>query len=137
MLRRKSRTVNAGSSGSGPNGAKTPRPADLGDELAGHRIAPVQADPAELADVAEADLAAVGELEDEPDVRVHRRLGRDDEQLAGHLEVDGQRGVAGQVHDDGFARRPTPSTRPTGDGLGERLRRVRPQRCAPTRRARR
>ena len=49
------------------------RPADLGDELAGHRVAPVQPDPPELADVAEAQLAAVGQLEDEPDVRVLRR----------------------------------------------------------------
>ena len=76
------------------DGREDGRAADLGDELAGHRVAAVQPDLAELADVAEAQLAAVGELQDEPDVRVLGRVGRDDEQLAGHLQVDGQRRVA-------------------------------------------
>ena len=117
--------MNAGSSGSGPNAAKTAGAADLGDELAGDRIAPVQPDLAELADVAEADLATVGQLEDEPDVRVLGRVGRHDEQLAGHLEVDRQRGVAGQLDDD--------ELRPPPDGLdppaGDRRRRT-PRACA-------
>ena len=65
------------------------------DELAGHRIAAVQPDPPEFADVAEADLAAIGEFQDQAHVRIHRRLGGDDEELPGHLEMDGQRRIAG------------------------------------------
>ena len=74
--------------------AKTAAPPDLGDELTGDRVAPVQPDLAELADVPEAQLTAVRQLQDEPDVRVLGRVGGHDEQLAGHLEVDRQRGVA-------------------------------------------
>ena len=65
--------------------------ADLGDEVAGDRVASVQADLPELADVAKAQFTAVGELQYEPNVRVLGRLGRDDEELTGHLEVDRQR----------------------------------------------
>ena len=74
--------------------------ADLGHQLAGHRVASVEPDLPELADVTEAQLATVGELEDQSDVRVLGRVGRDDEQLAGHLQMDGQRRVTRQVDDD-------------------------------------
>ena len=100
---------------------------DLGHQLAGHRVAAVEADLPELADVAEADLAAVGQLEDQPHVRVLGRLGRDDEQLAGHLQVDRQGRVAGQVDDDLLGAPPDGLDPSPGDGLGERLGRVRPQ----------
>ena len=50
------------------------RPADLGDQVAAQRIAAVQPDPAELADVAEPELPAVGQLEDQPDIRVLRAV---------------------------------------------------------------
>ena len=53
--------------------------AGLRDELPAARIATVQTDLAELADVAEPDLAPVGELEDQPHVGVDRQPGRDDE----------------------------------------------------------
>ena len=146
--RRKSRSVKSGSSGSGPMSAKTRAAADLGDELAGDRVAAVQPDLPELADVAEAQLAAVLELEDEPDVRVLRRLGRDHEQLAGHLEMDGQRGIPGQL-DDELLRPPSDrlhSTPRHGIREGDRVVRLRSVRAhdtraptivAPTRRGRR
>ena len=50
------------------------RPADLGDQVAAQRVAAVQPDPAELADVAEPELPAVGQLEDQPDIRVLRAV---------------------------------------------------------------
>ena len=103
------------------------RPADLGDELARDGVAPVQPDPAELADVAEADLAAIGQLEDEPDVRILRRLGRDHEQLAGHLEVDGQRRLTRQLDHDQLRAPPDALDPPSGDRGIEGLGRVRAQ----------
>ena len=76
------------------------RTAEVFDELARDGIAAVQPDLAELADVPEMDLAAVGELEHQPNVGILGRAGRDHEQLAGHLQVDRQRGVARQLHDE-------------------------------------
>ena len=61
------------------------------------------------------DLAAVGKLEHEPHVRVLRRAGRDHEQLAGHLQVDGQRGLAGQVHHELLRAPPDGQDLATGD----------------------
>ena len=60
----------------------------------------IEADPAELADVAKPDLATIVELEDEPDVWIGEPALPDDEQLAGHLEVDRQERLAGQLDDD-------------------------------------
>ena len=60
----------------------------------------VQPHPTELADVAEPDLPAVLELEHESDVRIVRNALAHDEQLAGHLEVDRQEGVAVERDDD-------------------------------------
>ncbi len=76
------------------------RAAGLGDQLAAERVAGVEPDPTELADVAEAELATVGQLEDEPDVGVIGRSGRHDEELPGHLQVDRQGRLARQLDDD-------------------------------------
>ena len=54
-----------------------------------------------FAHVAKPYLSAVIQLEHEVDVAILRRAGRNDEELAGHLEVDGQDGVFGRV---GFDR---------------------------------
>ena len=86
--------MNVGSSGSGPTRGKDRAAADLLHQLAADRVPPVQADLPELPDVPEAQLAAVGQLEDEADVWILRAVGGDDEELAGHLEMDRQRGVA-------------------------------------------
>ena len=56
------------------------------------RIASVQADPPELAHVAESQLAAVGQLEHDMDVTVLGRRRGNDEELSGHLEVNRQDG---------------------------------------------
>src|SRR4029078_7184236 len=91
----------------------------------GHRVATVQSHPAELADVAEADLAPVRQLEHEPDIRIERGVRGHGGQLFRHLEVDGERGLTRQVDDQLLA---TPAHRldaPSSDGLGERLWRTR------------
>src|SRR3954470_19070973 len=64
-------------------------PAELAGEVAaGSGIPPRDADPPELPDVPEPQLPTVVELEDQPDVRIHRHRRIHDEELAGHLEVD-------------------------------------------------
>ena len=103
------------------------RPADLRDELPRDRIAPIQPDPPEFADVAKADLAPVGQLQDKPDVWILRGLGRDDEELPGHLQMDRQRGVTGQLDDDLLGPPPDRLDLPAGDGLRKGLGRMRPQ----------
>ena len=60
----------------------------------------VQPDPPELAHVAEPQLGAVVERERQPLVGVDRQRRRDDEQLPGHLEVDGEERAAREVDDD-------------------------------------
>src|SRR5262249_57031667 len=72
-------------------------------------VGAVQPEATELADVPEPQLAAVRELEREPLVRVAREPGRDDEQLACHLEVDRQERAAGELDDALLA--------PPADGL--------------------
>ena len=121
----------------GPERREDRAAADLGHQLAGHRVAAVEPDLPELADVAEAHLAAVGQLEDEPHVRVHGCLGRDDEQLAGHLEVDGQGGIAGQVDDDLLGAPPDGLDPSPGDGLARTPRACGSGGSVPTRPARR
>ena len=71
-------------------------------------VGAVQADPAELADVAEPELAAVVEPEREPLVRVARQRGGHDEQLARHLEVDREEGATREVEDELLAPAPDP-----------------------------
>ena len=102
-------------------------PADLGHELARHRVAPVQSDLPELADVAEADLPPVGQLQDEPYVRILGRRGGYDEQLPGHLEVDRQGGPAGQLDHDELRPSPDRIDTPTRERIGECRRRMRSQ----------
>ena len=48
----------------------------------------VQPDAPELADVAVAQLSAVGQLEDDPDVRIRHRIGRRHQQRTRHAERD-------------------------------------------------
>ena len=69
---------------------KDRRPAALRDELAGDGIAPVEPDLAELADVAKSNLASVSQLQHQPNVRIEQGPGRHHEELAGHLEMNGQ-----------------------------------------------
>ncbi len=76
--------------------------------------------PAELADVAEAELAAVVQREAQVDVPVGRGAGRHHEELAGHLEVDRQRGTARQVHDDQLRAPADRVDAAPGHGAGER-----------------
>ena len=123
-----------------------PRPAaaDAGPELAQReprvqRLRPdavervvvraVQPDPPELADVAEPELAAVVERQREPLVRVGRQRRGHHEQLAGHLEVDGQEGAAGEVEDQLLAAPPDlldpPARDPAANRAGSSSRRVR------------
>ena len=107
------------------------RAADLRDKLPGVRIAAVQADLPELADVAKPDFPPVGKTEDKADVRVDRLLGWHHEQLPGHLEMNGQGGVSRQLDDDQLG---APSHRlhaPAGDRRGEGLRGMRPQGARP------
>ena len=86
--------MNRGSSGSGP--------------ITVERVVvrEVQPDPAELADVAEPELAAVVERQHEPQVRILPCVAGHDEQLAGHLEVDREERAAGQVDDELLAAPP-------------------------------
>ncbi len=66
------------------------------DRLARIRVAPIQPHPPELAHVAEAQLAAVGQRQHDVDVAILGSARRHDEELAGHLEVDRQdRGLRG------------------------------------------
>ena len=123
--------MKASSSGSGPIAAKTAAPPTsvTRSPVTGSR--PYRPDLAELADVAEAQLAAVRELQDEPDVRIVGRVGRDHEQLAGHLEVDRERGVARQLDDELLGAPADRQDGPSGDAVGERDRVVRAQRARP------
>ena len=86
--------VKSSASGSAPlrQHARRPRPRPAARGL----VAPVQPDPPELAHVAEPQLTAVGQRQNEMDVAILRSAGRDDEELAGHLEMDGQDGRFGQ-----------------------------------------
>ena len=58
------------------------------DRQPGGRIPAVQPDPPELAHVAEPELAAIVEHEHQVDVAILRRRRGDDEELAGHLEMN-------------------------------------------------
>ena len=99
----------------------------------------VQPDPPELADVAEPDLAAVVEHQGE-----RARTGppgtrrRHDEQLAGHLEVDGQERAAVEVQDQHVLAAPPDALDAPAGHPGRRTRPGRRRAASgPTRRARR
>ena len=100
-------------------------------------VGEVQPDAAELADVAEPDLASVVQGDGEPLVRVDRHGRRHDEHLAGHLEVDREERAAGEVDDDLLAAPPDRLDPPPHDALDERGGIPVAQRARSTRRARR
>src|SRR5207247_7990409 len=81
-----------GIEGLGAETAERRQAVDLATQLARYGVTTIQPDPTELPDVAEAQLAAVVELEHEPDVGILARRRRNDEELARHLEVDRQGG---------------------------------------------
>ncbi len=126
---RKARTVKVSSSGSGPwaaNSSPPPAPSSTAPVRGSSGHSPIRPN---LRDVPEADLAAVAKREAHVDVGIGRRLGRHDEQLAGHLEMDRQGSVAGEI-DDHQLRPPAdtldPSTRHgRREVVGRRVRRER------------
>ena len=66
--------------------------------LAGLRVAAIQPHPPELAHVAKAQLATVGQGQHHVDMSVRWRFRRHDEELPGHLEVDREhRGLGGSL----------------------------------------
>src|SRR5947207_621471 len=97
----------------------------------------VQPEPPELPDVPEVNLAAVQKLEHKAYVWVRLAAGRDDEKLAGHLQVDRQRRIARprcvgrQLEDDELRPAADANDLVSRDRLGEALRRVRPNRLRP------
>ncbi len=72
----------------GPRSGENRRPARLGHGFTGDRIDRIDADPAELANVAEPQLATIIEREDGPHVLIGPGRGGNHEQLPGHLQVD-------------------------------------------------
>jgi hypothetical protein len=73
-------------------------------------VAAIQTHPPEFPDVAEPNLAPIGQRQDDVNVPILRRTGRNHEQLAGHLEVNGQNYRSGRRRSLGFAHgsRPQP-----------------------------
>ena len=131
MRRRNSRMVYSSVERLGPDAPRRPRRRRLGHELAGDRVTAIQPDPSELADVPEPELPAVGQLEDEPDVRVFGQVRRHDEQLAGHLEMDRQRGVPAEVDHDLLGPAADGQHLATGDRVPEDQRIVRAKGPSP------
>ena len=91
----------------------------------------VEPDPPELAHVAEPQLGAVVQRERQPLVGVDRQRRRHDEQLPGHLEVDGEERAAGEVDDDLLAAPADGLDPPAGHAADERLRVLVAQRPGP------
>ena len=80
----------------------------LAEQVAGRRrrryesavgLAPVHPHAPELAHVAEAQLAAIGQVEDDPHMAVEGSVGGRHEDLAGHLQLDRQGELAAQLEE--------------------------------------
>ena len=91
----------------------------------------VQPDAPELADVAEAQLAAVVERQREALVRIQRAGRRHHEQLAGHLEVDREERAGVEVDDHLLAPPPDRLDPTARDPRDEPCRVLVPQRARP------
>ena len=107
------------------------RPTGLMNRLARCGIEVVEADSPELADIAETELPAVVEGDDQADVTVERRPGRDHEQLPGHLEVDRHEGPTGQPDHELLAAASDGLDAAAGEGRPDRVGGVGAQRPRP------
>jgi hypothetical protein len=101
-----------------------------GERVVGRDVEP---DPAELANVPKADLAAILEREDKADVRVVWPSLWHDEELTGHLQVDRQERSAGKVDHELLAAPADGLDPAAGHTVGERLQTEVAERPSPAR----